>query len=136
MPSSAAECSAKPDGGTNKADMLKYLYGQCCKPGSKPNGICGFKVTSQCDNPSDFNGGEKFDEEHTCAQMSAFMLPSSVGECSAKIDGFTTKADTLKYMYSKCCKPGSKPNGICGFKHSTATPCQSKAANEFLPEAM
>ena len=137
IPSSAGECRAKIDESTSKADALKYLYAKCCKPGSKPNGVCGFKVTSPCDNPSDFNGGEKYDEEHTCAQISAFILPSSARGGSTKLeDTHITKADTLKHMYTKCCKPGSEPNGICGFKLSTATPCQSKAANEFLPEAM
>ena len=92
-----------------------------------------------CDNPSDFNGKTMFGEGDTCQDMSSFLLPASAAECTMKPfpDGPGTKADMIKIMYARCCKRGSKPNPVCGFKTSSgATPCASKAAGEFLPEAM
>ena len=92
-----------------------------------------------CDEASDFISSNSVDDEKTCKDMSdefSFTLPSSVADCDAIVHGNSmTKADMLKYMHSMCCRRGSKPNSICGFRPSTATPCQSKAEGEFLPEA-
>ena len=139
LPSTAGECNDifDEDYGHTKKFMLQHLYGQCCKPGSKPNGICGTKITLPCDQASDFHGTKIIDEhdQSTCSQIIPF-LPHSAKECSEKVfDGPETKGGTLKYMHSMCCKPGSKPNDICGFKLSTATPCENKADGEFMPEA-
>ena len=137
LPSSVAECGEKLGGGPEtKAGVLKHVYARCCKPGSKPNGICGFKLTLPCDQASDFEGTKKIgdDEGTTCQDIANAYLPSSIEECGEKLgEGPETKGDALKHVYSQCCKTGSKPNGICGFKLSTSTPCQSKAEGEFLP---
>ena len=89
-----------------------------------------------CGQASDFLGKNMFFSDKNTCQDWADFIPSSAGECTAKIndDGYT-KADVLKDMYARCCKPGSKPNGICGLKPTTSTPCKSKAHGEFLPEA-
>lgn len=92
-----------------------------------------------CDEASDFIGSNSVNDEKTCKDMSdefALTLPSSLEDCDTEIlsGNSMTKADMLKYMHSMCCRRGSKPNSICGFRPSTATPCQSKAEGEFLPE--
>ena len=136
LPWSPSECNDKPgEGPQTKAMFLKYLYGRCCKPGSKPNEICGLELTLPCDQASDFEGGNIYHDEQTCQDISALVIPNSAGECSEKLgDSSVTRGDSLKHAYSMCCKPGSKPNGICGFKLSAGTPCESKADGEFIPE--
>ena len=88
-----------------------------------------------CHEPNDFLGEVALEHGGTCQDVSAMIVPSSAAECISKPDGSTTKADMLKYLYGNCCRQGSKPNGICGFELSTATPCRSKADGEFLPDA-
>lgn len=139
LPSSAEECSEKfGDGAETKEFMLMQMYGLCCKPLSKPNGICGSKITLPCDQASDFYGDKIIDdhEQTTCSQIILHYLPQSVEQCGDKLgDGPATKGEGIKHIHSMCCKPGSKPNGMCGFELGTATPCEIKADGEFLPEA-
>ena len=133
IPSLVGECGTKL-GESTKGEMIKHFYSQCCKPGSKPNGICGFKLTLPCDQESDFKGTKKIDEDGTTCYSTTAYLPSSAGECGDNLfGGSETMGEMVQHMYNACCKPGSKPNGICGFKLSTNTPCQSKAEGEFLP---
>ena len=134
-PATAAECGVAIADGYSKADALKTMHAMCCKPGSQPNGICGFnKIALPCANAADFNGSDKFDELGTCKSM-VHVVPDTAAECSEKIgDTPTTKAQMTAYLHSKCCKPGSQPNGVCD-SISKATPCQSKAEGEFLPQA-
>ena len=133
LPTTPRECSDSHGLSSTKADALKYLYSNCCKPGSEPNGVCGLKLTTPCDQPSNFMDGKKIDG-NTCRVLAATSLPSTLSECSEKRAGGTeTKAEVLKYLHSKCCKQGSKPNRMCGLK--TGTPCESKAKGIFLPDA-
>ena len=133
IPSSVGECGDKL-GESTKGEMIKHFYTQCCKPGSKPNGICGFKLTLPCDQASDFDGTKQLDDDSTTCYSATAYLPSSAEYCDEKIFGSSeTMGDMVKHIHSACCKPGSKPNGICGYKLSTSTPCQSKSAGEFLP---
>ena len=78
-----------------------------------------------------------FDDQQTCHNVVSF-LPSSAAECNKKIlaGSDLTGAKMIEYIYPRCCKQGSKPNGLCGMKLQTATPCKSKAAGEFMPAAM
>ena len=92
-----------------------------------------------CDNQSDFDGDAGLGEGDTCGVVANFLLPSSAVECNSMpiSDGPYTKADMLKWMFAKCCKRDSKPNGVCGFNtRSTVTPCKSKVNGEFLPDAL
>merc|ERR1711881_45883 len=61
----------------------------------------------------------------TCAYFAAVTMPSSAGECTEKIPGtgssIVTKEAFTRVLYAKCCKPGSKPNGVCGFKKLSTT---------------
>ena len=83
-----------------------------------------------CDQASDFLG-TKFG---LCDQATiAAQMPSSATECAAKSSDGSTKASRVKLLYAHCCKPGSKPNEICGTKRETATPCKAKSV--FLPDA-
>ena len=89
-----------------------------------------------CEKASDFNGQNEFGEGHTCQSLAGVLMPRSAAECDKYLgDGPETKGELLKHMYGMCCKPGSKPNGICGLKINTATPCENKAHGEFMPEA-
>ena len=88
-----------------------------------------------CDQASDFEAQNTVRGSQTCEAAASLLLPSSAAECSEKPDGGATKAEILKMMYSECCKPGSKPNSVCGFQPSTSTPCENKDEGEFLPEA-
>ena len=139
MPLSTAECSASALPSYSyfertKAGLIKDLYSRCCKPGSKPNGMCGFKLFYPCDQPSDFLGTNVF-HGRTCQLRAAATMPSSAAACDVRVAGYT-KADHIKRLYPYCCKPGSKPNGICGAKPPiTTTPCKNKATDEFLPGA-
>lgn len=140
LPSSASECNTKvPNTSMTKAEMVKYLYGKCCKADSKPNPICGFQVTSPCDRASDFIPSNTLDGQHTCKDMTdhfSLTLPSWPAECDERlVDNPMTKADMLRHMYAACCKPESKPNPICGLESSAATPCENKAKGEFLGTA-
>ena len=100
---------------------LKLLWSRCCRLGSKPNDICGFKLANlpfPCDKKSDFEFAHKEDGQARCQDiflsLSTF-LPSSAEECTATYKGYT-RATWLKSIYAMCCKIGSKPNGMCGFK--------------------
>ena len=141
-PASAKDCNTRPDGDT-KAKFIEISYSRCCKPGSEPNGFCGLKKASlPCDQVSDFLGekdissgvsdfvGLKCRDAYYYGQVSA-------GECNEIVgDNGPSKAVILKSLYANCCRPGSKPNGICGFKKmDTTTPCKSKSVGEFLPGA-
>ena len=89
-----------------------------------------------CEQASDFDGDNEFGGGQTCESLAGVLLPRSAAECDESLgDGAETKGQMLKHMYSMCCKPGSKPNGICGLKLNTATPCENKADGEFMPEA-
>ena len=92
-----------------------------------------------CDDQSDFDGDAGLGEGDTCGVMANLLLPSTAADCNSMpvSKGLYTKADMLRWMYARCCKQGSKPNGVCGFNtRSTATPCKSKVNREFLPDAM
>lgn len=84
-----------------------------------------------CQDPSDFMALNFVEGIQTCATAVPLLIPSLASECSVKPDGVTSKADMLKVLYSKCCKPASKPNPICGFQLSL--PCDS--ASDFEPTA-
>ena len=89
-----------------------------------------------CDQASDFDGDNDFGGGQTCKSLAGVLVPRSTAECDERLgDGGETKGEILKHMHGMCCKPGSKPNGICGLKLNTATPCENKADGEFMPEA-
>ena len=89
-------------------------------------------VIYPCDNSSDFVGTNKVYTGRPCQYYVnnwKTYIPSSRKECASP------KKQNLVGLYGRCCKPGSKPNGICGFERRITTPCKSKAHGEFLPEA-
>ena len=92
--------------------------------------------STPCEDPSHFDAQKTIFDGTTCAEAASIYLPSTAAKCNEKPDGITTMANMTKILYANCCKPGSKPNPICGLRSSTATPCESKVEGEFLPEAM
>ena len=89
-----------------------------------------------CQDGSDYNALSKLDDGTLCNVLAPYLVPATAAECSVNIgDTPTTKAQMVVYLHSKCCKPGSKPNGVCDSKGGKPTPCQSKAEGEFLPQA-
>ena len=133
----------------SRAEILAMGAEHCCKSKQVDQTVCKAALPPSpptsgngaipCDNPSDFDGQHMIDEEGTCQDLSGFLLPSSAAECTKKPfddDGPHNKAFMLQWMYAECCARGSKPNGICGFKTSSTTPCENKAEGEFLPDAM
>ena len=125
LPWTSDQCGDMPDGSVTKADMLKYLYSKCCKPGSKPNSICGFKSALPCEKASDFNANIDLGDGQTCYELSSVLIPLTADQCSEVPEGggSVPKADMLKYLYGKCCKPDSKPNNVCGLK--PVLPCEN-----------
>ena len=82
----------------SKAEWLKILWSRCCNLGSKPNEICGFKLTNltfPCDKKSDFEFASKQVRnldlrfcQKSVLEFSTY-LPSSPGECSGTHKGIT-----------------------------------------------
>ena len=141
-PASAKDCNTRPphDGADTKARFVEISYSRCCKPGSKPNGVCGLKKGSlPCDQVSDFLSEKDLSPGVKCRDAYYLGQLSAAGKCNEIPSGLKngpSNAAMLKSLYASCCRPGSKPNGICGFKKmDTTTPCKSKSVGEFLPGA-
>ena len=128
----------------DKAEAIKnaFVAGGYCTVASKVNrsppltstGPVTSSKGTPCQDASDYNGLSKMDDGQTCNDVVKHFFPATAAECSAKVgDTSTTKAQMMAYLHGKCCKPGSQPNGVCGFISKT-TPCESKAEGEFLPQ--
>ena len=121
--------SASPSSGTQSQPVSNTVTASSLGTTAKISSLL------PCANAADYDGRSKFEGEQTCDDIVPFVLPATAADCSADIGG-TTKAAMLLYSHGKCCKAGSRPNGVCGaVSQPTTTPCLSKAEGEFLPQA-